>query len=70
MRHGSSFSLRKVDQQMVSHQLKLHLCVEHTKRAAKQAGHIWAQMFVPVPNLPSPSEQEWVQTTNGGWEVK
>jgi len=30
--------------------------VGHTKRAAYQAGHIWAQMFVTVPNLPSPSE--------------
>ena len=30
--------------------------VEHMKRAAYQAGHVWAQMFVAVPNLPSPSE--------------
>jgi len=44
--------------------------VEHTKRAAYQAGHVWAQMFVAVPNLPSPSEWGWVQTANGGWEVK
>ena len=27
-------------------------------------------MFVPVPNLPSPSEWGWVQTNNGGWEIK
>ena len=44
--------------------------VEHMKRAAYQAGHVWAQMFVAVPNLPSPSEWGWVQTANGGWEVK
>jgi len=41
--------------------------VEHTKRAAYQAGHVWAQMFVAVPNLPS--TYKW-QTANGGWEVK
>ena len=43
---------------------------EHIKRAAYQAGHVWAQMFVAVPNLPSPSEWGWVQTSNGGWEVE
>jgi len=30
--------------------------VEHTKRVAYQVGHVWAQMFVAVPNLPSPGE--------------
>ncbi len=44
--------------------------VEHTKRAAYQAGHVWAQMFVTVPNIPSPGEWGWLQTTDGGWEVK
>ena len=44
--------------------------VEHTKRAAYQSGHVWAQMFVAVPRLPSPSKLGWLQTTNGGWEVK
>lgn len=44
--------------------------VEHTKKAAYQSGHVWAQMFVAVPKLPSPSEWGWLQTTNGGWEVK
>jgi len=44
--------------------------LEHTKRAAYQAGHIWAQMFVAVPNLPSSSEWVWVQIANEGWEVK
>lgn len=32
--------------------------------------HVWAQMFVAVPKLPSPSEWGWLQTTNGDWEVK
>jgi len=44
--------------------------VEHTKRAAYQAGHVWAQMFVAVPKLPSPGEWGWLQTTEGSWEVK
>ena len=30
--------------------------VEHVKRAAYQAGHVWVQMLVAVPELPSPSE--------------
>ena len=30
----------------------------------------WAQMLIAVPNLPSPSEWGWVETSNGGWEVK
>ena len=43
--------------------------IEHTKRAAYQAGHIWAQMLVTVPKLPSPGEWGW-QETNNGWEVE
>ena len=44
--------------------------VEHIKRAAYQAGHVWAQMFVAVPTLPSPGEWGWLQTTEGSWKVK
>ena len=44
--------------------------VEHVKRAAYPAGHVWAQMLVAIPELPSPSEWGWEQNTNGGWEVK
>ncbi len=47
---------------MAFHQLKLHFL--NTSR------DVWAQMLIAVPNLPSPSEWEWVQTNNGGWEVK
>ena len=43
--------------------------IEHTKRAAYQAGHVWAQMFTTVPSLPSPSEWGWLQTNDGGWEI-
>ena len=39
---------------------------EHTKRAAYQAGHARATMFVHEPNLPSPAEWAWLQTDNGG----
>ena len=44
--------------------------VEHTKRAVYQAGHVWAQIFVAVPKLPSPGELGWLETNHGGWEVK
>ena len=33
---------------------------EHTKRAAYQAGHVWAQMFATVPRIPSPGEWGWL----------
>ena len=44
--------------------------VEHTKRAAYQAGYVWAQMFTAVPKQPSPAEWRWLQTNDGGWDVK
>ena len=44
--------------------------IEHIKRAAYQAGHTWAQMFVTTPEIPSPSEWGWQEITGGGWEVK
>ena len=42
--------------------------LEHTRRAAYQAGQVWAQMLVAVPNLPSPSEWGWTskQATETG----
>ena len=43
--------------------------LEHIKRAAYQAGHVWAQMLIAVPNLRSPSEWGWVQTWRLGSEV-
>ena len=33
--------------------------VEHTKRAAYQAGHCWGQALTPSPVLPSPEEWGW-----------
>ena len=44
--------------------------VEHTKRAAYQAGYVLAQMFTAVPKLSYPVEREWLQTNDGGWDVK
>ena len=44
--------------------------VEHTKRAAYQAGHVWAQMFIAAPKLPCPGQWGWLKTVEGGWEVK
>ena len=29
---------------------------QHVKRAAFQGGHVWGQVFVPQPALPSPSD--------------
>ena len=43
--------------------------MQHTKRAAYQAGHCWAQMMVAVPNLPSPGDWGWQKRETGGWEV-
>ena len=33
--------------------------VEHTKRAAYQAGHCWGQALTPSPDLPCPQEWGW-----------
>ena len=34
--------------------------LEHIKRAAYQAGHISAQMFIAVPKVPSPGDWGWL----------
>ena len=33
--------------------------LQHTKRAAFQAGHIWGQCLVPKPFVPSPGDWGW-----------
>ena len=35
--------------------------IEHTKRAAYQVGHVWGQMFLPAPKLPSPADWDGYQ---------
>ena len=42
--------------------------IQHTKRAAYQAGHCWAQMMIAEPELPSPTEWGWNKVEDG-WEV-
>ena len=43
--------------------------IEHAKRAAYQAGHIWGQVMVAVPELPSPGDWGWKRKETAGWEV-
>lgn len=43
--------------------------IQHTKRAAYQAGHCWAQMMTPAPELPSPREWGWNKNPSGGWSI-
>ena len=41
--------------------------LEHSRRAAYQAGHCWAQCLIPNPMLPDPSKWGW-QDDNGTWK--
>ena len=43
--------------------------IQHTKRAAYQAGHCWAQMMTPAPRFPSPSEWGWNKKPDSGWSI-
>ena len=43
--------------------------VQHIMRPAYQAGHCWGQTIVPPPELPSPSQWGWNESTDGNWEV-
>jgi hypothetical protein len=44
--------------------------IQHTKRAAYQAGHCWGQMMVATPELPSPGDWGWKKNDTGRrWEV-
>ena len=43
--------------------------LQHTKRAAYQAGHCLAQTMIATPELPSPSEWGWNRNENGGWKI-
>ena len=40
--------------------------LQHVKRTAYQAGHIWGQALVPSPTLPSPQDWGWV-SDGGEW---
>ena len=41
--------------------------VQHTKRAAYQAGHCWGPMMVAAPELPSPSDWGWRWKDSSSW---
>ena len=43
--------------------------IQHTERAAYQAGHYWRMMMVAAPELPNPSDWGWKRKDTGGWEV-
>ena len=42
--------------------------LEHTKRAAFQAGHIWDQCLIAGLSVPSPGDWGW-KKVDGQWEV-
>ncbi|KXJ15587.1 hypothetical protein AC249_AIPGENE10320 [Exaiptasia diaphana] len=41
--------------------------LEHTKRACYQGGHCWGQALTSQPQLPSPQDWGWTQTSDG-WQ--
>ena len=43
--------------------------IQHTKRAAYQAGHCWAQMMVTALELQSPGDWGCKRKDKDGWEV-
>lgn len=42
--------------------------VQHIRRAAYQAGHIWGQSIIPSPEEVSPSEWGWKKDSTGDWQ--
>ncbi len=43
--------------------------IQHTKRAAYQAGHCWGQMMIPTQDLPSPGDWGWKKNDNCTWDI-
>ena len=41
---------------------------EHVKRALYQGGHVWGQVLVSTPELPSPCKWGWSKTSEGDYE--
>ena len=41
---------------------------EHVKRAVYQGGHVWGQVLVSTPELPSPCKWGWSKTSEGDYE--
>ena len=42
---------------------------EHVKRAVYQGGHVWGQMLVSTPELPSPCRWGWSKASEGHYEA-
>ena len=42
--------------------------LQHVKRVAYQAGHVWGQALLKNPVLPSPLEWGWIKTNTATWE--
>ena len=43
------------------------LLEQHIKKAAYQAGHIWGQSFIRVPEVVSPDDWGWEKDPNDKW---
>ena len=41
--------------------------IQHIRRAAYQGGHVWGQMLLRNPELPSPDQWGWVKHSSGEW---
>ena len=41
---------------------------EYVKQAVYQGGHVWGQMLVSTPELPSPCKWGWSKTSEGHYE--
>ena len=44
--------------------------LQHVKRSAYQAGHIWGQTLVAAPVLPSPYDWGWIKGPTNLWEPR
>ena len=62
-KHLFAYGNRKMDNIPPSRDALL----QHVKRAAYQAGHIWGQALTLNPILPSPSDWGWISDTDGHW---
>lgn len=44
--------------------------LQHVRRTVYQAVHCWGQMLIRTPELPSPNEWGWQQSSTGCWEPR
>ena len=63
-KHMFSYGNRQIDKIPPTHSA----LVQHILRAVYQSGHIWGQMLLKDPPLPSPSEWGWIyESESGHW---